>query len=198
MRRRIVEMLLVSLLPAVGALGTSLADSAPKSDEQNSEVAPSPGQPSPRSRSEPPAELKPEQEEAIAELKKLGCRFPERPVVSLTLRGRVTDADLVHLKGLPNLRELRFEETRVSNAGLVHLKDLPGLQTLELAGCRIQKKLTGKGLVHLKDLKSLRSLRLAWIPVNDADLEHVKVLTSLKSLGLCGSGPLTDAGVEHL
>ncbi|NQV05287.1 hypothetical protein HQ535_01960, partial [bacterium] len=114
--------------------------------------------------------MKPEQEEAIAELKKLGCRFPKRPVVSLTLGRRVGDADLVHLKGLPNLRELRFEETRVSNAGLVHLKDLPGLQTLGLMGRAIRKKLTGKGLLHLKDLKSLRSLRLAWIPVNDAEL----------------------------
>jgi len=144
MRKQIVGILLASLLPAVETLGSLPPDSDPKSDEPGSEVASSSGSPSPRLRSVSAAEWKFEQERAIAELEKLGCRFRERPVVKLTLGRRVGDADLVHLKSLPHLRELRFETTQVTNAGLVHLKELPGLQTLEFAGRPTQQKLTGK------------------------------------------------------
>lgn len=198
MRRQIVGMLLASFLLTAETLGSSPPDSKPRPDEQGSEAASSSGSPLPRSQVKPAVEWRVEQEEAIAELRKLGCRFPEGPVVKLTIGCRVSDADLVYLKGLRNLRELTLDTTQLTNAGLVHLAELPSLQTLVLMGDLARSKLTGKGLFHLKNLESLRSLGLAFIRVDDADLAHIKAMKRLKSLSLCGSGPLGDKGVQHL
>ena len=41
---------------------------------------------------------------------------------------QVTDAGLVHLKGLTKLRELYLDETKVTDAGLEHLAGLTNLQ----------------------------------------------------------------------
>ena len=44
----------------------------------------------------------------------------------------MTDAGLVHLKGLTKLQTLDLGSTKVTDAGLVHLKGLTQLQSLEL------------------------------------------------------------------
>ena len=54
-------------------------------------------------------------------------------VLGLSIHGTlITDAGLVHLKGLTKLQELHLNETKVTDAGLAHLKDLTNLQTLNL------------------------------------------------------------------
>jgi hypothetical protein len=45
---------------------------------------------------------------------------------------RVTDADLVHLKSLPNITELILNYTAITDAGLAHLKPLENLRELWL------------------------------------------------------------------
>lgn len=45
---------------------------------------------------------------------------------------RVTNAGLVHLRGLTSLRVLWLYDTQVSDAGLVHLQGLTGLRVLNL------------------------------------------------------------------
>jgi hypothetical protein len=80
----------------------------------------------------------------------------------------------------------------VTDAGLVHLKGLTSLQHLSLSN-----KVTDAGLAHLKDLTSLQMLNPSGSQVTDAGLEHIKRLTSLKTLYLTGT-QVTTAGVEDL
>jgi len=56
-------------------------------------------------------------------------------LTALDLSGtRITDAGLVHLKGLPRLSSLTLTATQVTDAGLEHLKGMTGLKTLYLNG----------------------------------------------------------------
>jgi len=50
---------------------------------------------------------------------------------------QVSDAGLVHLKEMTNLRRLYLSETSITKAGLVHLKGLVKLQTFHLDGSRV-------------------------------------------------------------
>ena len=81
-------------------------------------------------------------------------------------RTQVTDAGLVHLKGLTGLRRLRLTHTQVTDAGLVHLRGLSQLQYLGLGGTLV----TGTGFVHLTGLTNLRLLSLRDTQVTDSEL----------------------------
>ncbi|PHS06120.1 MAG: hypothetical protein COA78_14615 [Blastopirellula sp.] len=58
-------------------------------------------------------------------------------------------------------------------------------------------QITDAGLEHLKELTSLKSLLLHNTQITDAGLKHLKGLNSLISLELRGT-QITDAGLEHL
>ena len=109
----------------------------------------------------------------------------------------VTDAGLVHLKGLTNLQSLGIGGfgSKITDSGLVHLKGLTNLQTLNLFGC---PKITDAGLVHLKGLTNLQTLGLYSIQITDAGLVHLKGLTKLRHLGLNNCWQITDAGLVYL
>src|SRR5947209_8449662 len=88
--------------------------------------------------------------QTMTPIEKLGGRValdeatPGSPVVGVDLRGtQITDADLGHLKGLEQLRELSLQQTRISDAGLVHLTGLKNLQVLSLGKTQV----TDAGLV---------------------------------------------------
>ena len=137
---------------------------------------------------------------AIAYFKKLGRKVtvyeerPGKPVKQLTLNATdITDAGLVHLKGLTNLQHLHLQNTQVADAGLVHLKGLTNLSTLGLE----HTKISDAGLVHLKGLTSLKSLLLDKTKITDAGLVHLKELSKLTSLDFQDT-KVTDAGLVHL
>jgi internalin A len=69
---------------------------------------------------------------------------------------QVSDAGLVHLRGLTNLTELSLSGTKVSDAGLAHLKGLTNLSRLALR----RTDMSDAGLVHLKGLTNLSRLKL--------------------------------------
>ena len=50
---------------------------------------------------------------------------------------RITDAGLVHLRGLTNLKMLVLDRTKVTDAGMVHLKGLVNLEELRLQSTAI-------------------------------------------------------------
>ncbi|GEM_PF-858321 len=128
----------------------------------------------------------------------------------------VTDAGLIHLKELTELRAL-FLGKRITDAGLVHLRKLRELQMLDLAGTEItdaglaqvrkfgklwslsleETRVTDAGMVELKDLKNLRSLDLSNTKITDAGLVPLKELKGLECLSLNYTG-VTDAGLVHL
>ena len=94
-------------------------------------------------------------------------------LTTLTLAANLTDAGLVHLKGLTRLKHLHLSGPQITDAGLEHVKGLTGLTTLVLSGTQI----TGSGLVHLKGLTNLTSLVLSGTQFYDAEFESLKAWT---------------------
>jgi len=134
---------------------------------------------------------------AVAALKKLGARIKQDDqgnVVELNLsRSKITDAGLLHLKGLTGLQTLSLYRTQTTDVGLVHLKGLTKLQSLNLQ----LTKITDAGLAHLKGLANLETLSLQLTKITDAGLVHLKGLTGLQVLYVSNT-KVTDAGVAEL
>ncbi|QDT46819.1 Regulatory protein BlaR1 [Symmachiella dynata] len=81
---------------------------------------------------------------AVDELNKLGLRYPlevgdgKRPYFEVELSGSsVIDADLVHLKDLGGMLNLKFEKTQITDAGLMHVMPLSGLRLLWVQNSKI-------------------------------------------------------------
>jgi len=137
----------------------------------------------------------------------------------------VTDAALVYLKTLTNLRVLNLNGTKVTVAGLKELAPLTNLaikldlpmtdETLRvlrdngvlpqwLSGRGIGNNLvlagtqvTEAGLKELMVLNNLVILDLSKMQISDAGLVHLKTLTSLRVLNLNGT-KVTIAGLKEL
>ncbi len=105
----------------------------------------------------------------------------------------VTDAGLVQLRRLSQLRWLSLDNTQVTDAGLGQLKEFPQLNYLGLSNTQV----SDAGLVHLQTHTQLASLALGNTQITDAGMERILRLTQLQSLVL-GKTQLTDAGLEHL
>lgn len=118
--------------------------------------------------------------------------MPEMQVLMLG-NTQVSDAGLEHLAGLTNLTSLRLEGTRVTDAGLEHLQGMTRLESLCLSDTRI----AGTGLEHLEDMTNLQSLWLDGTQLTDTGLGHLKGLTNLQSLRVRGT-QVTDAGLASL
>jgi hypothetical protein len=114
---------------------------------------------------------------------------------SLDLGGymHMTDGGLEHLKGLTTLQTLILPE-QITDAGLLHLKGVTELQALNLGNTKI----TDTGLLHLKRLPRLQGLFLRGTKITDAGLAHLKGLTNLETLWLSHCNQVTDAGLVHL
>lgn len=106
---------------------------------------------------------------------------------------RVTDAGMVHLKGMPNLQTLSLTYTDITDLGLTHIKGLNNLQSLDLYDTQI----TDKGLDNLKGLKNLRTLKLGRTRVTDAGMVHLEGMTNLQTLSLIYTD-ITDLGLTHI
>jgi hypothetical protein len=105
----------------------------------------------------------------------------------------VSDAWVVNLKALAQLKELTLGNMKVTDAGLESLKDLTQLQRLVLA----ETKITDAGLVHLRGLTKLQFLLLTKNNVTDDGLVHLRGLTKLRYLNLENT-KVTDAGLREL
>jgi Leucine-rich repeat (LRR) protein len=115
-------------------------------------------------------------------------------VIGVYLTGtKVSDAEVVHLKGLPNLTGLNLSHTQVSDTGLAHLKGLTRLMRLELHAVQV----SDAGLAHLKGLTRLQVLALSGHGVSDAGLAYLKGHTNLTLLYLYNT-QVSDAGVALL
>ena len=113
------------------------------------------------------------EQKAIAAIRKLGGRVrfdtsapgrslpgrkgdPVKPVISVNFYGtRVTDAGLVHLKGLTKLETLNLQSTDISDTGLIHLKGLASLKTLDLRSTKVSDALSeSRSITHSSGLSS--------------------------------------------
>ncbi len=121
------------------------------------------------------------------------AQLPDTESLRLGCSRKVTDAGLVHLRGLSKLRKLWFGVTRVTDAGLAHLSSLHQLESLEMEFLET----SDAGLEHLQGLTHLQKLTLNGSQVTDAGLEHLKNLRELQYLEL-GGPELTEAGAKKL
>jgi Leucine-rich repeat (LRR) protein len=144
----------------------------------------------------------------VSPLKNLGAEIKQNEqgeVVEVDLY-EISDAGLVHLKGLTKLQVLNLYSNllredgtmlspgaQITDAGLVHLKGLANLKWLAI----FESEITDAGLVHLKGLTSLQTLELSGTKITDAGLLHLKGLTKLQKLTLFRI-KITDAGLVHL
>src|SRR6185436_5489114 len=79
----------------------------------------------------------------------------DRTIIKIDLHStKVTDADLVFLKDLTELRALDLRLTKISDAGVANLNRLTKLETLNL----FRTQLSDAGMVHLRRLTKLETL----------------------------------------
>jgi len=105
----------------------------------------------------------------------------------------ITGKGIAAMSGWQKLKNLDLSETKVDDGALVHLAKLPNLKLLTLDGC----SLTGAGLGSLKNLVNLDSLRLNNTSIDDAGLAKLPRLAKLKILQLDATR-ITDKSVERL
>jgi len=103
-------------------------------------------------------------------------------VTELLLAGnnQLTDAFLVHVRGLKNLRVLTLDRTSVAGPGLAHIGSLANLEGLTLNNT----PLTDEGLAHLRNLPKLESLQLSGTLISDDGVLKLASLNSLRGLQL--------------
>jgi internalin A len=105
----------------------------------------------------------------------------------------VTDAGLQQLDGLTDLNTLCLGSTQITDSGLVHLKRLTKISRLVLSSTRV----TNAGLVHLSRLTNLSTLELEDTQVSNDGLAQLRGLTNLICLTL-DSTHVSDAGLANL
>lgn len=115
-------------------------------------------------------------------------------VLRLQEAEEVTDAGFGSLSELPLLQSLTLHGTRVSDAGLVVLRDLPNLRTLS---CILNECVTDRGLEHVGSLPHLTSLELVGVGFTDAGLHHLQQLHHLETLEL-EEAQIDDASLRYL
>jgi hypothetical protein len=135
--------------------------------------------------------------EQLAELKRLGARITfddQKRIIGVNLsERRITDADLVQLRGLPHLQELDLTRTRITGAGLENVKDSTALRTLFLTDTKVDDA----GIAHLKGMRTLALIGLSGTKITDASLDHLRELTGLRRVFCLGTG-VTETGVDKL
>jgi len=106
---------------------------------------------------------------------------------ALTLRN-VSDAALVFLRRLANLRSLSLGSTKITDRGLIYLRELSSLESLDLSSTEI----TNRGLVYLEELANLTDLDLSSTNVTAARAEALS--RTLPKCMLWASGDLWQDG----
>ncbi|XLU96978.1 hypothetical protein S245_011330, partial [Arachis hypogaea] len=105
----------------------------------------------------------------------------------------LSDEEFENLSSLKTLKRLSLAFNRITDACLVHLKGLVNLEYLNLDSCKIGNK----GLANLTGLTLLRSLVLSDTEIGSSGLRHISGLTNLKSLNL-DARQITDVGLANL
>jgi len=143
-----------------------------------------------------------------------GNRMVSKAVVS---GGRFGDREFELLRKLPNLRELKAEDTAVTDRGLQSLAGLRRLEILEIEGGHLTGEclsvvqqlpalnwlrlenvaVTSNGIRTLDGLGQIHTLHLSNTRVDDRALQHIGTLKNLRWLDLSNS-KVTGATLDEL
>ncbi len=88
---------------------------------------------------------------------------------------------------------VHFDGTKVTDADLIHLKDLPQIRMLSLSKTQI----TDAGLANLEGLSQLQWLHLQNTQITDAGLKRLRISTRLQYVDLRGT-KVTEDGLQTL
>lgn len=92
----------------------------------------------------------------------------------------ITNKGLSNIQGIISLRLLRLNWTRIDDDGLKYMDRLPDLALLYLSGTKI----TDRSLEKLVTLKKLAALQFSHTAVSDDGLPHLLELKNLEYLGI--------------
>lgn len=121
---------------------------------------------------------------------------------------RVTDRAFRSIKRMVRLESLVVEAeapppTEITDAALVHLKRLENLRVLRLITSHYEDpsrnplKITDSGLSHLAGMRAVERLDLSGCDVTDAGIVHLKKMIRIRELYI-GRTLVTEAGAEEL
>ena len=108
-------------------------------------------------------------------------------------QSNITDAGLSNLRNLTRLSHLDLSQTKVTSEGLVHLKSLPNLKTLYLAHCSI----TGQGAVVLAEMHNLESLNIESSSMSEESLMKLASLPRLRRFRITYASHEILSKVQH-
>jgi len=137
---------------------------------------------------------------ALAKIKEFGrvddVGTKASPLFKLNLgRSRITDADMIHLKGITTPFILDLTGTAVGDDGLKHLEGLSHAHGIFLG----ETKVTDAGLASLKKCPNLVAIKLVDLTVTTAGIEHLAGCLKLEVLLLGGEkGAFTDDSLKPL
>jgi hypothetical protein len=127
------------------------------------------------SRPAPTIQVQTPEERAVSEMARRG--FVAKQVYEVSFAGKGTDQDLQLLRDLPHLASVDLRQSKgITDAGLVHLQGLEEIRALNLEGTNV----TDAGLVHLKGLPSLAHLTLTDTAITDKGLVQLEQMPKLK------------------
>ena len=106
----------------------------------------------------------------------------------------ITDAGLLRLGPLGNLRHLDLGSTPITGPGLAALARCEKLKTLDLAYSQV----TGPGLAYLKDAQGLVSLGLSEESVTAEGVAHLKALKGLRRVAIDDGWMIPSKAVTRL
>lgn len=115
-------------------------------------------------------------------------------VTSLRLGGSkaLTDAGVLHLAKMPQLRHLDLSGTQVTDRGLDVFRDLPQLEVISLSGTRV----TDAGVASLARCDRLECVDLGWTHTGDGAIRALAGKPALRTFS-SGNG-VTDSGIAYL
>jgi internalin A len=114
--------------------------------------------------------------------------------VPATPRNVITDAGLVNLREMIDMRELTLPGSNLTSTGLANLRGMTRLSELRIHSTPASPI---DSLAPIRHLTALTILSIANSSITDAGLGPVAGLAALQQLSLAET-PITDAGLKHL
>jgi len=123
------------------------------------------------------------------------CQLQSISKLAIRRSGQLVDADMIHLKNLPNLRYLTLLYNSLGDPAMEIISTIPNMRLLDIRGCL---NVGDAGVTNIATMDTLVALKLRNAMVTDAGLGELKALTSLTSLAIEDAFSVSDYGLAAL